>query len=364
MNRKIKPTTEIANIETRISRIITENVATNLGDNSLGTWGLGYFGATQESRPWGERRVKGLVASRIAVGIEHGLAIVNGNVWAWGWNINGQLGDGTIENRAAPVRSGTLKNIVSIAAGDLHSLALDRDGNVYAWGKVEFVPSGTNLGTDNNQKTPTQVRGLENVSAIAAGATFSLALKRDGTVWELGPIIVSSDQIYGLIPKKVEHLIGIGAIACGNSHALAISLSEGRVWAWGYNFASQLGDGTAQDRPRPVRVVGIHGITRIAAGRLHSLALDRDSNVYAWGLNMDGQLGGGTTLDKAIPVQVPGVTGIVEIGAGFAQSFAIDSNGKLWLWGEGVAGRTPVVSSDWQGVKEIAAREHFYAVRM
>lgn len=119
-----------------------------------------------------------------------------------------------------------------------------------------------------------------------------------------------------LTPVQVSGLSGLTLIAAGAEHTLALK-SDGTLWAWGYNFYGWLGDGTTTDRLTPVEVSGLSGVSAIAAGEQHSLALKSDGTVWAWGRNLDGQLGDGTTTrGRLTPVQVGGLSGVMAIASG------------------------------------------------
>ena len=95
-------------------------------------------------------------------------------------------------------------------------------------------------------------------------------------------------------------------VAAGDLHSLALR-SDGTVWAWGGNERGQLGDGTTDDRHRPVQVIGLDHVRTIVTCYYHNLALRTDGTVWAWGGNDHGQLGDGTAEDRPRPVQVRGV---------------------------------------------------------
>jgi hypothetical protein len=158
----------------------------------------------------------------LLVAVERTDAQAQGEVWAWGDNAFGQLGDRTNTNRNTPVRVTGLSGVQAVAAGEKHSLALKNDGTVWAWGSNEYSQLGD--GTNTNRNTPVQV--LSGVQAIAAGQLYSLALKNDGT-----------------------------------------------VWAWGRNNWGQLGDGTTTQRNTPVQVRGLTGVEAFDGGGNHSLAV-------------------------------------------------------------------------------------------
>ncbi len=147
--------------------------------------------------------------------------------------------------------------------------------------------------------TPVQVPGLQGVTALVAGYSYSVALRSDGTVWswgsnenaELGDGTRNDDPNPN--PVQALNLTGVTAIAAGDKHSLALR-SDGSVWAWGRNWQGQLGDGTRDWRflPGPVSLTG--AATRIAAAGEHSFAIrGPEGLVSSWGHNLHGQLGNG-----------------------------------------------------------------------
>src|SRR5579884_3346311 len=284
------------------------------GSNVDGQLGDGPGLATTISFPV---QVIGITAAAVAAGYGHSLAVdSDGTVWAWGRNGAGQLGDGTNIDRSAPERVTGLSDVraspVAIAAGLRHSLALKNDGTVWAWGDNSVGELGDGTTTDRN--TPVQVSGLDNVIGIAAGASHNLAVRSDGTVWawgsnDMGQLGNGDTGGYSTKPIQVSGgMTNARAVAAGLVHSLAVK-DDGTVWAWGDNGTGQLGDGTTVSRTSPVQVSGgmVHA-TVAAAGSYFSLALKDDGTVWAWGDNLAGQLGNGcqTThcANASRPVQV------------------------------------------------------------
>ena len=283
---------------------------------------------------------------QIAAGYSHTVALKSdGTVWAWGNNSYGQLGESpTNMKRLIPVQvnSKILNDVVAVAAGASHTIALKSDGTVCAWGYNGYGQLGD--GTMADRYAPVQVSGLSGVTAIAGGWFYTVALKSDGTIWAWGDN--SSGQLgdgtttYRKIPAQVSGLSGVTAIAAGGGqfgfHTIALK-SDGTVWVWGWNYYGQLGDGTTTDRYTPVQLSGLSGITAIAAGGYHTAALKSDGTAWAWGTNNSGELGDGTTKDRPAPVQMIGLSGIAAIAAGGGlygyHTVALKSDGTVWTWG-------------------------------
>jgi alpha-tubulin suppressor-like RCC1 family protein len=297
-------------------------------------------------------------------GEEHSLALLSdGTVRAWGSNEYGQLGDGSSGDvqpeSTVPVGVYGLCCATSVAAGARHSLALENDATVRAWGENELGQLGNgSAGLNHGSDVPVVVTewggaALTGVSAIAAGEEHSLALK-EGKVMAWGsnlsgqlgigtsysnrvhPSVVMRDRTHGV------ELSGVAAIAAGAEHSLAL-LSNHAVVAWGANNVGQLGNITAAAQQqcafgacstKPVPVEGLGGeVVAIAAGGNHSLALLANGTVMAWGENTLGQLGNGTTSNSAVPVAVSGLSGVAAVAAGEEHSLALLSDGTVRAWG-------------------------------
>jgi alpha-tubulin suppressor-like RCC1 family protein/uncharacterized protein YkwD len=264
----------------------------------------------------------------IAGGGYHSLALLErGSVLAWGLNTNGQLGDGSNDQRVTPKQVQVPGTVKAIAAGFAHSLALTAEKTVFAWGSNVAGELGD--GTTTNRSTPVQVVGLSDIIAISAGFNHSLALKLDGSVWAWGDNsagqLGDSSHVPRLTPVQVQTSPSVSGkivkIAAGGVHNLALE-QNGRVWAWGGNAYGQLGNGDTDDRWLPVRPVNMYQVAAIAAGFGHSMVRKEDGSVWTWGVNEHGQLGDNTTTNRSTPVQVMGLPGITGIAAGLHHSLA------------------------------------------
>ena len=250
-------------------------------------------------------------------------------VRAWGYNGDGELGNGTTSSSSTPVQVSDLTGITAIAGeGYGGGYALKSGGTVWAWGNNPDGELGN--GTTTSSSTPVQVSGLTGITAIAGGGDDGYALKSGGTVWAwgyggdggLGNGTTATDSS---TPVEVSGLTGITALAGGLNDGYALK-SGGTVWAWGYGAYGGLGNGTTTDSSTPVQVSGLTGITAIAGGGDDGYALKSGGTVWAWGNNTDGELGNGTTTtDSSTPVEVSGLTGISALAGGLNGGYALVS---------------------------------------
>jgi alpha-tubulin suppressor-like RCC1 family protein len=316
--------------------------------------------------------------SVLAGGYQHSARLKpDGTVWGWGRNNLGQLGDGTSTQRTAAVQVINLSSVTSIAAGESHTVARRQDGTVWTWGDNLYGQLGDGTTTPRNRTSPAQVAGLSDVIAIAAGSSHTVALRRDGTVWAWGSNdlgqLGDGTTTQRTSPVQVSGLSGVTALVANNHHTLALR-QDGTVWAWGYNSHGQLGDGTTTHRSSPVQVTGSSGATAVAAGAYHSLALRQDGTVWAWGYNAYGQLGDGSSTNRSTPASVPGLNGVTALAAGIYHTLALRQDGTVRAWGFNGNGRlgngnnnnsySPVQVTGLSGVTALAAgASHTVALR-
>jgi alpha-tubulin suppressor-like RCC1 family protein/roadblock/LC7 domain-containing protein len=246
----------------------------------------------------------------IAAGNEHSCAVTTGgDVFCWGLNANGQLGDGTKTDSRIPVRvAGIFEAVKGIAAGAGHTCALTVRGGVLCWGDNQYGQLGDGKGT-KNRVVPEAVIGLkEGVSAFSArgGHTCSLMTNSGVKCWgnnqygQLG----DGTKTNRAVPVDLLQLgRGVSAVAAGSDHTCA-SIG-GKVKCWGWNYYGQLGDGTKTTQGNPVAADGVPvDVRMIGAGGAHTCVVTGRGGVTCWGGNSSGQLGDGTTFDSGAPVDV------------------------------------------------------------
>ncbi len=281
-------------------------------------------------------------ASQVSAEYWWGAALYgDGTVWTWGANPYGELGDCSQEHEPqTPQLVCHVHNAVSVAAGQFFGLAAESNGTVMAWGDDAHDELGRPI-SESSTDEPAAVPNLSNVVAVAAGEHHALALLRSGKVmaWgsnaagELGNGHSGGESMTPVEVKNLSHVI---AIAGGGASSYALT-SEHKVYAWGENGYGQLGNESTAWEDEPVLVSRLPEATAIKAGWSHALALTREHRVYSWGINRDGELGTGKTREEVpmsdVPVETSGLSGVTEIGAGPNSSFAVLANGSVDKWG-------------------------------
>jgi len=247
-----------------------------------------------------------IVSPRIATGANHSVALrLDGSIWTWGGNVHGQLGSGSNAGALLPTER-NIQGVVDIATTTNHTLFLKEDGTVWAAGNNAHGQLGD--GTNINRNTPVQVgatsgRPLENIVRIAAGANHSVAIDENGNVfaWGLnsngqlgiGNVLAQSRPVQVLNNTRVAHISDIINVSAGTSHTLLLR-ADGTVWAMGRNNNGQLGVNSTVQHNVPMQVGNSAGtnyltnIISVGAGDLVSAALSANGTVYVWGLGSQG----------------------------------------------------------------------------
>jgi trimeric autotransporter adhesin len=256
----------------------------------------------------------------------------DGTVFGWGSNHRGQAigvqsSDLYHTNGLVRVGGQVLSNVTSIAAGGNFSLALRADGTVVTWGQ-NTVPAD-----------------LSNVVAIAAGGFYSVALRSDGTVLSW----CSNPPGEAHVPAGLSNVVAVATGSGDYENSLALK-TDGTVVVWG----------TQSD---PSLSASLTNVMAVAAGRSFSLAVRSDGTVVGWGSNRSGQATGTPTTNApylaSSPARIGGqiLTNVIAVTAGREYSLALKGDGTVVEWGNKRAYRG--IPAGLSGVVAIAAGEGF-----
>ena len=276
----------------------------------------------------------------------------DGNLYAWGDNSRGALGNGTTANSSTPVvvslPSGVTPTAISAAQGS--GYAMGSDGHLYAWGDNTYgtLGNGTSVTFSDTPVLVSLPTGV-TADAVSGGYESAYAIGSDGNLYAWG------DNFYGELgnggatnsdtPVAVSLPSGVTpqAIAGGGGTGYAIG-SDGNLYAWGLNASGQLGNGSTTNSPSPVVVSLPSGVTptAIAGAGGFAYAIGSDGHLYAWGNDSGGQLGNGSTTNSSVPVVVQLPSGVTPkaISGNYYVGYAIGSDGNLYAWGGNGSGRS------------------------
>ena len=214
---------------------------------------------------------------------------------------------------------------------------------LFTWGNNASGQLGQ--GSEKNSPIPTLLEHLEHTSiktAVARGRNSACIMEDTGKVYTFGngshSILGhgdSMDQPNQTLPTKVN---GLGnkectAVCIGGFHMMVID-DDQKVWSWGRNNRGQLGlgEGTSGDYGKPQPLSTLTNIVALAAGRQHSLALNERGEVHSWGCGRDGALGLGDKNIRKSPTKINELEDVVAIACGRDSSFALTKNGKEFFF--------------------------------
>ena len=298
----------------------------------------------------------------VVAGFRHAcLLYEGGEVWCWGENENGQLGDGEFGTNVystVPVRVQDITDAVAIGSGWEHTCAVHATGEVTCWGDDTRGELGNGEKSDTEIVSP-KVVGLTDAVDVTAGHWHTCALRRAGNIscWgsdhdgQLGDGHVG-DKFDSAVPVDVTGISDAVAVSAGGEHTCAVH-ATGEISCWGDNWLGELGTGEAGnefDSGVPLKVTGIDDAIAVSSGDWHTCAIHESGNVSCWGSNFFQQLA--NTLEwpaefSAVPVSVPDITDALSISAGFRHTCTVRESGSISCWGSNIGGQLGIAPEDW-----------------
>jgi len=284
----------------------------------------------------------------VSSGFFHSCRIEEGEdrnyLWCWGRNIEGQLGKGDYLvwrtytwglNSEEWVKE-KWSSTDSVSAGGYHTCAIDDDKNLWCWGRNDYGQVGN--GENENKNIPSPVSFGKKWKSVSAGGHHTCAIDDDKNLWcwgrnnfgQLGnggykneniPVLISQDKRWN-------------QVSAGGHHTCAID-DEKKLWCWGRNDFGQVGDESFENRNRPVIVSLPDGKKKwlsVSAGGYHTCAIDDEKKLWCWGRNDFGQLGDGGNENKNVPSRVADRKW-KSVSSGGYHTCAIDGDHNLWCWG-------------------------------
>ncbi len=311
------------------------------GNNAFGSLGNGTL--TDAHVPVEVLLPTGRTFKEIYAGSYVGCAIDDlSQLWCWGHNEHGEVGDGSTTNRVTPV----LVNVPAghtfhdITGGIYHLCALDQSGAAWCWGEGLYGKLGNGTTMDRAVPTAVTMPAGRFFTRLAHQAHGKCALDDLGQVWCWGYNVNGNLGNGSTQDQATPVLISMPAgktfhdIAGGDQHTCAIDQTNA-LWCWGYNQYGSIGDGTTTNRLTPVQVTVPGGVASLGFGNFESCAISLNGSTYCWGYNVSGQLGLGDYTTRTVPTVLTQPAGVqfVDIQGGYRFTCAHDVYGRVWCWG-------------------------------
>ena len=269
----------------------------------------------------------------------------NGDLYCWGYNGEGQVGNGTTDNQLTPVKVLSDVKLVSFS-GSIYPIvsAITENGDLYCWGHNKYGQVGN--GTTDNQLTPVKVLSdVKSVSFSDSGCSAVSAITKNGDLYcwgyngegqvgngttdnQLTPVKVLSDV------KSVSHS-SYYSDSMNYYSAVSAITKNGDLYCWGYNGEGQVGNGTTDNQLTPVKVLSDVKLVSFS-GSIYPIvsAITENGDLYCWGHNKYGQVGNGSIENQTTPIKVlSDVKSVSYSGYNYSAVSAITKNGDLYCWG-------------------------------
>ncbi len=334
-NSDIEPMVETAGSHTVMLKV----------DGTVWTYGIGEYGELGNGEtgtlddPVQAIFPEGTVITQIATGENHVLALdKEGNVWGWGRNNYYQLGSTNGANILVPKKIEWLQNIKKIACGMNNSFAINKEGELYSFGQNSNGEGG--IGSYTNNLTVTKANNIKDIVDVRAGKNHTIILKSTGEVY------VTGSNLYGELGQndsnirmskefvKVPGLSNIVSVSAGASHCMALSY-DGSVYTWGSNIKGELGlSNNSSYIGMPTKVTNLRDIRYISGGKNNSLSLSKGNKLYVSGLNTNGELGNATYNNINAFEELKTIENVLGMSGGNTHTVMVKNDGTVWATGD------------------------------
>ena len=275
--------------------------------------------------------------------LDKGAAVTQ--LWAWGNNYQGEVGDGTRTNRCSPVREFcSATDWCQVSAGGGQPKAIKTSGQLWSWG----INNCGRVGDGTTIRRCSPVREFCSATdwcQVSSGGNSTAAVKTSGQIWAWGYNCCGNlgDGTITFKCSPVRERCSATdwcRVSAGSLHTTAVKTS-GQLWTWGRGSCGALGDGTVTDRCSPVReFCSATDWCGVSAGGYFTMAIKTTGQIWTWGRGSSGQLGNGTTTSICSPVrEFCSATDWCQVSAGGSRSAAIKTSGQIWAWGINSCGR-------------------------
>lgn len=317
-------------------------------DGSLWTWGNNSYGqlGIGSTSPRHTPIQVGTATNWVSVsaGSNHTAAIkADGSLWTWGSSSYYQLGIGSTSSEYMPKQVGTDgdSDWASVSAGDINTYAIKMDGSLWAWGSNlegqlgDGYSSHDSFGTSSRR--PKQVGTDRDWASVSAGTYYYVtAIKTNGSLWTWG------HNLYGQLgtptsrwhqnsPKQVG--TGFTSVSAGYQHTVSLK-AGGSLWTWGRNNYGELGNGATGGSMGPSNAAPVSvgtGFISVSAGNSRTMGVKADGSLWAWGISNSG-------VAKSVPERIGSDADWVSVAAGGGRALITKADGSLWAWGSGILG--------------------------
>jgi alpha-tubulin suppressor-like RCC1 family protein len=284
----------------------------------------------------------------------------DGSLWMWGNNRSGNFGLGNRDERTFTKQAGSSSDWAQVSFGEYHNVGIKKDGTLWGWGFNDIGQVGIGSVEPKDVLEPREIGGGRRFRSVSATYAHSAAIAEDGSLWAWGSNFAGELGDGTLENRSAPVQIGDDTdwvqVLTGSFHTVAFK-KDGSMWAWGAVSAGRLGDGrdTRAYQLTPKRI-GTFDFASVSVGSVHTLALKADGSLWGWGNNQYGQLGDGTKENRLVPTPI-GSDRWHQVAALGDTSVGIKADGTLWMWGARRPGKSdPTLPSqvgtdrDWAGI--------------